>query len=453
MADGKDDGGSWWGSWLQTAKEKSVSAIEMVKKDLADYTCTMQQDTTQVMAITSEKMKEIQTKEGAPRYGFATFLEDLTKSLVVEAEDKYDKPIPVPSTDPMFDRAKARLHAVQVDPGTYCNKPSGDPETFQEWVKTFSMDGVKGDVSELLVSKVEVRALYTKLVPSEISHADFWQRYFYKVNQLHLDEARKLALMKRAERAEVKEDSISWDDSDDEEVRDTREKVRGTNSLEEVSTKERLAPTPALDSQETPSELCTKPDKSVTSETDNKSLQDIPLTNNDATTDNKSLQDIPITNNDATTDNEVETSVKDKEEKCDKDSVVEEKIEEDVKTQIEKDCQPVEPIVSELTKEEKSDDVNESESITHADCSPLEICVKEKGDVVVVNPDRHSPSSESDGKKDAVSTDDDWEQDFDVELTEEDMKAADEIAKKLNLSATDYTKLTGDVDEDWESWE
>lgn len=44
-----------------------------------------------------------------------------------------------------------------------------------------------------------------------------------------------------------------------------------------------------------------------------------------------------------------------------------------------------------------------------------------------------------------MSTDDDWEQDFDVELTEEDMKAADEIAKKLNLSATDYTKLTGDL--------
>ena len=43
------------------------------------------------------------------------------------------------------------------------------------------------------------------------------------------------------------------------------------------------------------------------------------------------------------------------------------------------------------------------------------------------------------------SLDDDWERDFDVELTEEDMKAADEIAKKLNLSATDYTKLAGEL--------
>ena len=45
-----------------------------------------------------------------------------------------------------------------------------------------------------------------------MSHQDFWRRYFYKVHQLELDEARKQALMKRAERANVKEDSICWDD-------------------------------------------------------------------------------------------------------------------------------------------------------------------------------------------------------------------------------------------------
>ena len=43
------------------------------------------------------------------------------------------------------------------------------------------------------------------------------------------------------------------------------------------------------------------------------------------------------------------------------------------------------------------------------------------------------------------SADDDWERDFDVELTEEDLKAADEIAKKLNLSSTDYTKLSAEM--------
>lgn len=43
------------------------------------------------------------------------------------------------------------------------------------------------------------------------------------------------------------------------------------------------------------------------------------------------------------------------------------------------------------------------------------------------------------------SADDDWERDFDVELTEEDLKAADEIAKKLNISSADYTKLSPEL--------
>ena len=36
-------------------------------------------------------------------------------------------------------------------------------------------------------------------VPSSVSHADFWQRYFYKLWQLEQDEARRAALKKRAE--------------------------------------------------------------------------------------------------------------------------------------------------------------------------------------------------------------------------------------------------------------
>ena len=59
---------------------------------------------------------------------------------------------------------QARLHAVQVDPGTYIKEPSGSPETYSMWCEGFDLDSKKGEVSDLLVSKVEVRALYTKLV-------------------------------------------------------------------------------------------------------------------------------------------------------------------------------------------------------------------------------------------------------------------------------------------------
>lgn len=63
---------------------------------------------------------------------------------------------------------QARLHAVQVDPGTYINEPSGSPEMYKMWCGGFDLEAVKGEVSELLVSKVEVRGLYTKLVSKTV---------------------------------------------------------------------------------------------------------------------------------------------------------------------------------------------------------------------------------------------------------------------------------------------
>ena len=63
--------------------------------------------------------------------------------------------------------------------------------------------------------KVQGRNTYLQQVPAEISHADFWKRYFYKVHQLQVDEARKLALMKRAEQAQNREDSVGWEGKED----------------------------------------------------------------------------------------------------------------------------------------------------------------------------------------------------------------------------------------------
>ena len=58
---------------------------------------------------------------------------------------------------------QSRLISIQVDTGTYLNEPSGPPEKYKEWLETFVFDKMKGDISELLVVNVEVRALYTQL--------------------------------------------------------------------------------------------------------------------------------------------------------------------------------------------------------------------------------------------------------------------------------------------------
>ena len=48
-------------------------------------------------------------------------------------------------------------------------------------------------------------------VPTTVSHADFWQRYFYKLHQLDEDETRKKLLMQRADDSRAQAD-MAWDE-------------------------------------------------------------------------------------------------------------------------------------------------------------------------------------------------------------------------------------------------
>lgn len=57
---------------------------------------------------------------------------------------------------------------MQIDPSTYTTEPAGD--AYQDWLSATELDGMKGDISDLLVKNVEVRALYTQLVST--SHKD-----------------------------------------------------------------------------------------------------------------------------------------------------------------------------------------------------------------------------------------------------------------------------------------
>lgn len=42
--------------------------------------------------------------------------------------------------------------------------PSGPLEQFDSWLSTFSLEGKKAEISELLVNSPSIRALYTKMV-------------------------------------------------------------------------------------------------------------------------------------------------------------------------------------------------------------------------------------------------------------------------------------------------
>ncbi|XP_037594189.1 BSD domain-containing protein 1 isoform X3 [Cebus imitator] len=188
MAEGEDVG--WWRSWLQQSyqavKEKtegSSGATEKMKKGLSDF-----------LGVISD-----------------TFAPSPDKTIDCDVITLMGTPS---GTAEPYDGTKARLYSLQSDPATYCNEPDGPPELFEAWLSQFCLEEKKGEISELLVGSPSIRALYTKMVPAAVSHSEFWHRYFYKVHQLEQEQARRDVLKQRAEQSISEEPG--WEEEDEE---------------------------------------------------------------------------------------------------------------------------------------------------------------------------------------------------------------------------------------------
>ncbi|KAM6996239.1 BSD domain-containing protein 1 [Passerculus sandwichensis] len=228
MAEGED--GGWWRSWLQQSyqavKEKSTEALEFMKRDLAEFTQVVQHDTACTIAATASVVKDrLARAEGSGatekvRKGLSDFLGVISDTFAPSPDKTIDCDVitlmatPSGTTEP-YDSAKARLYSLQSDPATYCNEPDGPAELLEAWLAQFSLEEKKGEIAELLATSPSIRALYTKMVPVAVSHLEFWQRYFYKLHCLEQDEARREALKQRAEQS-MQQEEPGWEEDEEE---------------------------------------------------------------------------------------------------------------------------------------------------------------------------------------------------------------------------------------------
>ncbi|XP_042741175.1 BSD domain-containing protein 1 [Lagopus leucura] len=228
MAEGEDAG--WWRSWLQQSyqavKEKSTEALEFMKRDLAEFTQVVQHDTACTIAATASVVKDKLARTEASgatekvRKGISDFLGVISDTFAPSPDKTIDCDVitlmatPTGTTEP-YDSAKARLYSLQSDPATYCNEPDGPAELLEAWLSQFSLEEKKGEITELLATSPSIRALYTKMVPAAVSHLEFWQRYFYKVHRLEQDEVRREALKQRAEQS-IHQEEPGWEEDEEE---------------------------------------------------------------------------------------------------------------------------------------------------------------------------------------------------------------------------------------------
>ncbi|XP_029427920.1 BSD domain-containing protein 1-like isoform X3 [Rhinatrema bivittatum] len=224
-----EDGG-WWRSWLQQSyqnvREKSVEALEFIKRDLTEFSQVVQHDTASTIAATASVVKEKLATEGTAgttekvKKGLSDFLGVISDTFAPSPDKTIDCDVitlmgtPSGTTEP-YDSTKARLYSLQSDPATYCNEPDGPLALFEAWLAQCNLEEKEGEISDLLVNSPSIRALYTKMVPAAVSHSEFWQRYFYKVHNLEQEEARRVALKQRAEQS-VRLEDPSWEEEEEE---------------------------------------------------------------------------------------------------------------------------------------------------------------------------------------------------------------------------------------------
>uniref|UniRef100_A0A3Q4GVA0 BSD domain containing 1 n=1 Tax=Neolamprologus brichardi TaxID=32507 RepID=A0A3Q4GVA0_NEOBR len=401
----------WWGGWLQQSfqavKDKSSEALEFIKRDLTEFSTVVQHDTACSIAATATAVRNKLAVEGSSettekvKKSLSSFLGVISDTLAPPPDKTIDCDVitlvatPAGTTE-VYDSSKARLYSLQADPATYCNEPDGPPEQFESWLSTFSLEDKKGEISELLVNSPSIRALYTKMVPAAVAHSEFWHRYFYKVFQLDQEEARRLALKQRAEQSAHTE-TLGWEE--EEEGISNLTVPTGAAVLSPVlspSEERETTYSVSSDSVSLPTQVEVRPE-SVTTELAEKlteaSLEDVVNKTQDEQRPGNS--DLPP------------------------------------EAQVEAVTQP------EVTADGVSARAPASKPENSKEDGPQDLRVFE------LNSDSGKSTPSKNGKK-GSSTDvsEDWEKDFDLDMTEEEVQMA---LSKIEAS--------GELDEDWENWE
>lgn len=111
-----ESSGAWWSTWLASAKEKSMTALNATKRDLAEFVTVLSSDTKAAVSGASTNIKEIlghpESKQSDSSEGSPSITQK--KGNTVEA----------PSAP--YDRCQAQLFAIQNNKDTYLVDPEGN---------------------------------------------------------------------------------------------------------------------------------------------------------------------------------------------------------------------------------------------------------------------------------------------------------------------------------------
>jgi len=197
---------SYFGSgseWMAKAKEQTLNTLESVKKDLNEFSDTVQQEVTAITSATTKTVKqqaelfqqfvttpdapEAPTEEKTESSGFGLgwvkSAIDTVKSLAIEdtakEEDEFTEPLQLGKRNTALDQFQ--LLEFQNNEQTFLKAPTQNIDLYKDWLKEFRLSEYNGEINILLGGNPKLREIYAKIVPGKVDNHTFWNRYFFKV--------------------------------------------------------------------------------------------------------------------------------------------------------------------------------------------------------------------------------------------------------------------------------
>uniref|UniRef100_A0A914LZX1 BSD domain-containing protein n=2 Tax=Meloidogyne TaxID=189290 RepID=A0A914LZX1_MELIC len=212
-------------SWVNTAKEKTISTFEMMKKDIHEFSDTLQQGANTLAGATVKQAHHIQNliapvpdnvaneeqnkseeegtskqsseetnktckdKSGLFNFGWMKQVVDTVHKYATEdtVEDECTEELFIGTGGRKTILDQFTLLQMQNDPRTFTQAPQQNVDLYKEWLNDFKISEYNGEINLLLSNNPRLREIYAELVPSQVDNNAFWNRYFFKVHLKELD--------------------------------------------------------------------------------------------------------------------------------------------------------------------------------------------------------------------------------------------------------------------------
>lgn len=154
----------------------------------------------------TKRLKDLQKAEDAAdeallRFGsnVRDFLRDAI-SVAPPDESSQDSTVLFESKDAQGKRVihtsrfDAQMHVIHTSVEGFAKDPTGDE--YEKWTKDFDVEKKTDDISGDLAKYPELRVTMEKLVPDQVTYADFWKRYYFLRHGIETAESRRRDLLK-----------------------------------------------------------------------------------------------------------------------------------------------------------------------------------------------------------------------------------------------------------------